>query len=203
MASKREISTRGEASNTESPRTKRVQIHKQSLRRCIKVPEPGRSPARILYESFDADVRRQRWAEHLLGPDGMYVGRPKHDGGWYQVPCVKQGSFQANPFPVKEFGLEECLLKYEAYLHKRMTPGVELAALISLLPEKDRRAAVYCFVECSKTKGKSVKHLELLVRGAEFVERLVQIKGQPLACFCDPSSACHVDVLLRVLASLD
>ena len=65
---------------------------------CIKVCKPKNKIDRRLYESWPESTRRQNWLQYKLGHDGVYVGRPKCDGGWYMSDEVKRGSMFANPF---------------------------------------------------------------------------------------------------------
>jgi hypothetical protein len=166
---------------------------------CVRVPLEG-DPLRSTYSSLEGSSRRVEWVRLVLGEDGMYVGRPKNDGGWYQVPMVKAGSFLANPFAVKMFGLDESIRLFQIFLERRMMDDCTLEELIALLPEKERKLATRCFVEHSG--GKSMLHLNLDLHGPRFVQSLRDLKGKTLGCFCELPSACHVDYLVKTIDSL-
>ena len=65
---------------------------------CIRVPALSEKDARSRYAQCET---REAWVGSCLGHDGLYVGRPKNDGGWYLSPTVKRGSIHANPFALK------------------------------------------------------------------------------------------------------
>jgi Domain of unknown function (DUF4326) len=172
-------------------------------RACMKVPSSA-SLEREMYESFPETERRCSWARYVLGENGVYVGRPKNDGGWYQVETVKRGSMFANPFQVQTYGLERALELYELYSRARLESSCELKDIIELLPEKEQNAATQFYItKVGNGKGKSTKHYELEVMGEAYKNRLLELKGRRLGCFCDLSHMCHADVLLKLIEELE
>mmetsp|Transcript_67422 Transcript_67422/g.125921 ORF Transcript_67422/g.125921 Transcript_67422/m.125921 type:complete len:210 (+) Transcript_67422:44-673(+) len=175
---------------------------------CIAVPKP-RTAARASYEALPAqppELRRQSWLHHCLGDGGVYVGRPKCDGGWYMVPEVKKGSLFANPFPLKEYPLGESLRRFRAYLMARIDPAVDVATLIEThFPARQKHLLTQRFIDCRADKAASVAHFDLRVMGTAFRAELAKLRGCRLGCWCDPcdSSHCHAGVLADVVNSLD
>ena len=92
---------------------------------CIKVP-PTTASERDRRNEYDACENREEWLQHLLGPDGVYVARPKNDGGWFTSPTVKAGSMFANPFPVGlgegKFSDDESMRRFREYVIVRASP---------------------------------------------------------------------------------
>jgi hypothetical protein len=146
---------------------------------CIKICEKKKDPEdRKLYESWDVENRRQLWLDYKLGLDGLYVGRPSNNGGWYKALEVKKGSIFANPYSTKEYSLEDSLCLYKEYLNVRLSEDCNLEKIINIVP-----------------KGKSMKYLELHIFGEEFRERLIKLKGKRLGCFCYENNPCHAKIL--------
>lgn len=172
-----------------SPKKRAVQV-------CILVPKP-RTANRKIYESLPIDPaqRRQDWFAKCIGADGIYVGRPKCDGGWYHVPEVKQGSCFANPFSLKEYSLAKSLELFTEYLHARIHPNATVENLIPLFPENLHRFLRKRFVEGKQNEGKSVSHYNLFCCGDPFRKRLMDLRGRRLACWCDSPKLCHAGVL--------
>jgi len=184
---------------------KRQQLCSSLRRVCVKVPSTKEKLLRAVYESVDGanGARREAWLDKVLGEKGVYVGRPKNDGGWFQARRVKQGSFLANPFSVKEYGLEQSLELYEKYLRTRLDEDCTVEILSQLLPKKDAKAAMlYYITQVGKGPGKSTSHYELNIFGKEFKERLLDLDGRTLGCFCEPPSPCHVDIILKLIGEL-
>ena len=180
-----------------------ISERKESFRVCLKVPDKKDEQNRKFYESLPPSNRRILWVEHLLGKDGRYLGRPKNDGGWYQVPLVKQGSFLANPYHVKSYGLEESLKMYSRYINQRVKEDCSIEDLCKLLPENEAKLARQHFItHIGQGKGKSTRHYEFNIRGRDFVKKIVELDGKRLACFCELDSPCHVDIVLDLIAHL-
>mmetsp|Transcript_35574 Transcript_35574/g.81534 ORF Transcript_35574/g.81534 Transcript_35574/m.81534 type:complete len:212 (-) Transcript_35574:50-685(-) len=175
--------------------------------RCIAVPKP-RTEARASYEALPAEppeLRRQSWLHLCLGDDGVYVGRPKCDGGWHMVPQVKKGSLFANPFTLKEYPLGESLRRFRAYLMARMDPAADVGTLIEKhFPAKQKHLLKQRFIDCRLDKAGSVAHFDLCKIGLDFREELRKLRGRRLGCWCYPydSSHCHAGVLADVVNSL-
>ena len=117
----------------------------------------------------------------------------------------------ANPFHVKDYGLNKSLQLYEDYLRTRLDKSCTIEKLIALLPEKDQKSALRYYLNHqanqhhphrSKEEGSSMKHFELNVYGDEFKRRLMSLSGKKLGCFCDLSQPCHVNVLIKVIHEL-
>ena len=47
----------------------------------IKVPPPSEREQRAVYEAVPEPERREAWVQRQIGPNGVYVARPKNDGG--------------------------------------------------------------------------------------------------------------------------
>mmetsp|Transcript_109793 Transcript_109793/g.309582 ORF Transcript_109793/g.309582 Transcript_109793/m.309582 type:complete len:220 (-) Transcript_109793:34-693(-) len=165
---------------------------------CIRVPKRGEE-RRADYERCPS---REAWLQHCLGKDGVYVGRPKNDGGWHQAGAVKAGSMFANPFRSDDYSLEECLGRYRAFLDARLAADCCASAVTELLPPRQRDIARRRFVDCVEKHaiGKSVAHLRLGVGAEEFRNMLLDLAGRRLGCFCDEASPCHAKVLVDVVA---
>ena len=170
---------------------------KQGPRVCVRVPGP-RDSRRGAYEAMEEETRREEWIALVLGGNGVYVGRPKNDGGWFKAERIKAGSLFANPFPVKDYGLDDSLARYRVFLARRLDPKCTVEALVDLLPIKDAELARHFFL-LRDGKGRSMRHLELNVLGVEFQARLQALRGKRLGCFCDLTEPCHVDVMLEAM----
>jgi len=160
---------------------------------CIAVPKP-KDARRVDYNQC-AD--REAWVQNVLGDGGMYVGRPKNDGGWYRSPTVKAGSMFANPFTLKEYSLEESLRLFRDVVVARAASDATTADVVALLPPTQRRLAEARHVGggVDEKVGKSVAHLQLCIVGAAYRDRLRGLRGKRLGCFCDEASPCHAKVL--------
>ena len=166
---------------------------------CIRVPSKS-DPRRAVYERCGS---RASWVHVCLGGDGVYVGRPKNDGGWYLAPTVKAGSLFANPFPLKQYELSESLRRYRALIEARMADGATTAEVITLLPPREQELALRRWGAGSGERvahGRSVAHLQLGVVGAAFREELLALQGRRLGCFCDEGAECHAGVLAELVA---
>ena len=121
---------------------------------CIKVPGP-KDATRAAYLRIND---REGWVKHQLGDDRLYVGRPKNDGGWYLSPTVKAGSIFANPYPLKEFSLNESLIRFRALIRTRAAPKATTAEVIALLPESHssvwQRAAMRVVLSAKRSEGR-------------------------------------------------
>ena len=115
-------------------------------RQCVKVAE--------LRKCGYSDLRQ--W----MATEGNVLvtrhGRIFIDKVIFHYPASEWG----NPFPVKDYTLEGCLLKYEEYLRNTV-------------------------------KNEEVKQRFLKLKEAKY-----------LGCFCESRSACHADIILKVLAEL-
>jgi len=169
---------------------------------CIKVPSVKDATLRKAYETQCAN--REEWVTHQLGEDGVYVGRPKNDGGWYLSPTVKAGSMFANPFSLKDFSLDESLRLFRRYLAARASEDATTERVISLLPSSLSHLAKMRHEGGMEREaiGRSTAHLKLLVVGAAFRRELCELHGLKLGCFCDESSPCHAKVIAELAATL-
>ena len=167
---------------------------------CIRVPAKG-ALGRNEYERLTS---RSEWVHRCLGDDGVYVGRPKCDGGWYEAPAVKAGSLFANPYPLKDFSLDESLTRFRAFLLARIRPNVTPPEIIQLLPAKVQKLASQRFKGGHERDavGRSVAHLRLGVVGEDFRAELLALRGKRLGCFCDEADTCHATVLADVIEEL-
>mmetsp|Transcript_114926 Transcript_114926/g.245365 ORF Transcript_114926/g.245365 Transcript_114926/m.245365 type:complete len:187 (-) Transcript_114926:43-603(-) len=167
---------------------------------CVKVPKPG-EPQRVLYNQCET---REDWVKCVLGDEGVYAGRPKNDGGWYQSPTVKAGSMFANPFSLKEYSLDESLMLFRGLVAARIAEGATTDAIIDLLPPAQRTLARRRFSGGSEkaSVGRSVAHLELSVVGEPFRCALRALRGRRIGCFCEPSDPCHAKVLAEMAEEL-
>ena len=78
-------------------------------------------------------VRIRRSGGVIVQDCDVYIGRRMTMGGW-----SLEGSKFSNPFTVKEYGRDECLLKYEEYIRKRPD-------LMAALPELNgKRLGCFC-----------------------------------------------------------
>ena len=150
---------------------------------CIKVPPKGASGRR----AYEACPDRQAWLTHVMGSNGVYVGRPKCDGGWHMSPTVKAGSIFANPYPVgvgpgKYTGAESMRL-FKEYAGLRASPSKTSEDIIDLL-------------------GKSTPHLRLEIVGSSFREALLALKGRVLGCWCQDDEPCHAKILVELAEAL-
>lgn len=163
---------------------------------CIKVPAPQERASRITYSALSS---REEWVRHRLG-DGIYVGRPKNDGGWFQSPTVKAGSMFANPFPLKEYAIEESLSRYRNMLEFRASPLAARDGVIALLPPAQRALAERRYTHGGEHEavGKSIAHLQLNVVGPAFREQLKSLRGKRLGCFCAETDRCHAKVIAEL-----
>mmetsp|Transcript_158200 Transcript_158200/g.507464 ORF Transcript_158200/g.507464 Transcript_158200/m.507464 type:complete len:265 (-) Transcript_158200:231-1025(-) len=160
---------------------------------CIRVPKPG-DRRRVEYERCQS---REAWVMHCLGEEGVYVGRPKNDGGWHGSPTVKAGSLFANPFSVKDYSLEESLVRFTAYLQARLHCSATTESIIALLPPKLSKLAQSRFAKGTERDavGRSVAHLQLGVVGDVFRAKMTALAGKHLGCFCDEDELCHAKLL--------
>ena len=76
--------------------------------------------------AYEAREDREDWLRYRLGADGVYVARPKCDGGGYKSPTVKAGSMFANPFVVGDgkdkYTVSESLDHFRRYVEARAAP---------------------------------------------------------------------------------
>ncbi len=171
-----------------------------TLHVCVKVP----APKDALRSAYTRLGDRELWVAHCLGEDGIYVGRPKNDGGWYLSPTVKAGSMFANPYTLKEYSLQESLRLFRAYVIHRCNRASTVDEVIALLPASQRVLAMRRFakgVEHAEV-GKSLAHLKLGVVGASFRAQLKDLRGKRLGCFCAEGDPCHAKVLGEVADAL-
>ena len=168
---------------------------------CVKVPAASDGERRSEYKRC-AD--RETWVRHMLGPEGVYCGRPKNDGGWYQSATVKEGSMFANPYPLKEYSLDKSLAHFRRFVELRASAGVTMEELLALLPPTQRRLAGQRFAggEEHANVGKSIAHLQLSVHGLPFREALCDLKGKKLGCFCGEDEPCHADILSELAEAM-
>jgi len=167
---------------------------------CIKVPEQ-RDPRRAEYEACEGD--REAWLQRQLGPNGVYVARPKNDGGWYGSSTVKAGSMFANPFPTtgkNAYTVDESMRRFTEYARFRASPNATTKQVIKLLPPATQKLAQkrHKGGEVHEEEGKSVAHLQLDVVGLEFETALGGLRGKTLGCWCDPEEQCHAKILARL-----
>lgn len=109
----------------------------------------------------------------------------------------------ANPYPLKEFTLEESLRLYKELMVARSKPDATTDAVIALLPPAQRRLA-YSRHEGGVEReavGRSVAHMKLGVVGEAFGEAVRALGGRRLGCFCDEASPCHAKVLAELAES--
>lgn len=186
------------------------------LRRRLNVPPPSLKSERATYESVEEPNRRIAWFHHVVGDDGVYLGRPKNDGGWFRVPDVKRGSFLANPFPIPPYAREESLRRYKEFLEARLCEGTTTKALIEMLPPPVAALASEYYLPSSSRRGskddgkaqrksgKSTAYLELDIPcGEPFERRLLALRGRRASCFCPLDEPCHVDVVLKKIDELN
>lgn len=173
---------------------------KRTVQVCILVPKP-RSANRKIYESLPIEPaqRRRDWYRICVGSNGVYVGRPKCDGGWYHVPEVKHGSRFANPFALKDYSVTESLELFAEYLRARMDPNATVEKLIPLFPEKLRPLLKKRFVMGKQNEAKSVSHYDLVCCGDPFRKSMMDLRGRRLACWCENQNLCHAGVLADVV----
>ena len=167
---------------------------------CIKVPSKGDPRRRAAYERCDS---RASWVHWCLGATGVYVGRPKNDGGWYAAPTIKAGSLFANPFTIKEYGLKDCLRLYRALVDARMAADATTSTVIRMLPPREQELALRRWGSGSHEReahGRSIAHLRLGVVGAAFRKELLALRGRRLGCFCEEGDECHAGVLAEIVA---
>ena len=166
---------------------------------CIKVPPP-RTERRAAYEACED---REEWLRYRLGADGLYVARPKNDGGWYKSPTVKAGSMFANPFVVGDgkdkYTVSESLDHFRRYIEARAAPDATTERVIALLPEKTRRLAERRHADggLKQSEGRSVAHLRLEVVGPAFCDAVRALRFKRLGCFCAETDPCHAKALLE------
>jgi len=118
---------------------------------CIKVPGKTLSEReqRTEYDARAGPGQREAHLQRQIGPNGVYVARPKNDGGWHQSPTVKAGSMFANPFPVDKnfpvgegkYSLDESMRLFREYAQARASPTATTAQVIALLPEATQKLA--------------------------------------------------------------
>ena len=168
---------------------------------CIKVPSTSERDQRDEYEACED---REAWLQHKLGVNGVYVARPKNDGGWFASPTVKAGSMFANPFPVGDgegmFSDDESMRRFYEYVLVRASPSVTTVQVIKLLPPATQKLARkrHAGGSVHEAEGKSVAHLRLDIVGPAFWAKLRELRGKTLGCWCGPSDQCHA----RILAAL-
>ena len=172
---------------------------------CIKVPPPRTA----LRPEYEACGDREKWLRYRLGADGVYVARPKCDGGWYKSPSVKAGSMFANPYAVGDgkdkYNVSESLDHFRRYIEARAAPDATTGRVIALLPPKTRRLAERRHVALDLStrgivkqhEGRSVAHLDLCTVGPAFRDAVRALKGKRLGCFCAESDPCHAKALLE------
>jgi len=167
---------------------------------CIKVPQPKDA----LRRTYTTLTDREQWVHNRLGDHGVYVGRPKNDGGWYKSATVKAGSLFANPFSLKEYSLDESLTRYREMVKVRAADDVTTDQVIELLPPSQRTLARrrHAGGEDRAGEGRSCAHLQLRVIGIAFRERLRALRGRKLGCFCDEASPCHAKILAELADTL-
>eukprot|EP00928_Gymnodinium_smaydae_P074664 TRINITY_DN57694_c0_g1_i1.p1 TRINITY_DN57694_c0_g1~~TRINITY_DN57694_c0_g1_i1.p1 ORF type:complete len:213 (+),score=35.83 TRINITY_DN57694_c0_g1_i1:62-640(+) len=166
---------------------------------CIKVP----GPRDLQRRDYEHCATREAWVRHCLGDDGVYVGRPKNDGGWHLSKTVKGGSMFANPYSVKEYPLDEALERFDIYLRARLDPAASQESVIKLLPPRARRLAESRFKFPGQERedaGRSVAHLGLSIVGDAFRSCLRDLAGRRLGCFCAETEPCHAK---RLAAAAD
>ena len=170
---------------------------------CIRVPKASpRTADRVLYEALAVDPahRRQLWLEHILKSNGVYVGRPKCDGGWYVVPAVKAGSMFANPFSLNKYSLDESLNKFASYLDARCSDSASIEGLIELFSASQHHLLRKRYLGPNpRDEARSVRHYELGIYGAAFRERLRSLRGKRLGCWCEKSDCCHAGILAKAV----
>ena len=117
---------------------------------------------------------------------------------------MKAGSLFANPFPLKDFSLDESLTRFRAFLLARIRPDVKPPEIIQLLPAKVQKLASLRFKGGHERDavGRSVAHLRLGVVGEDFRAELLALRGKWLGCFCDEADTCHATVLADVIEEL-
>ena len=169
---------------------------------CIKVPPPRERIPRAEYEACEG---REEWLQHVLGSNGVYVARPKNDGGWHASPTVKAGSMFANPFPVGvgegKFSDDESMHQFQQYVMARSSPEATTAQVIKLLPPAMQKLAERRHADgaVKESEGKSVAHLHLEIVGAAFLNMLHELQGKRLGCWCGPGDKCHARILARLV----
>lgn len=106
----------------------------------------------------------------------------------------------ANPFPLKEYSLDESLWLFREMMEARASPHATTAQVIALLPPAQRRLAESRHAGGSErdSVGRSVAHLQLSVVGPAFRDRLRALSGLRLGCFCEESELCHAKVLAEL-----
>jgi len=144
-----------------------------------------------------------------MGPDGVYVARPKSDGGWHASPTVKAGSMFANPFRIGEgegkYSNEESMRRFREYTIARAAPSATTAAVIKLLPPATQTLARKRYVggAVREGEGKSVAHLRLDIVGSVFWAELQKLRGKRLGCWCNVADPlCHAKILAELAETL-
>jgi hypothetical protein len=165
--------------------------------KCVRVPLLSHEDRK----EYGKCANREEWVRHCLGKDGVYVGRPKNDGGWYRSPTVKAGSMFANPFSLKAYDLEDSLKQYRAYIEARLCDSATTLAVIDLLPTEAKNLAHRRFASGIEklSVGKSVAHLRLDVVADKFRACLLDLKEKKLGCFCEEADPCHAKVLAEIV----
>lgn len=82
-------------------------------------------------------VKIQRKNGKVVCDCDVYIGRACFQGGWE----LKQ-SIWHNPYSVKQYGKEECLILYEKYLRDKLER--EPIMKIELLKLKDKKLGCWC-----------------------------------------------------------
>lgn len=106
----------------------------------------------------------------------------------------------ANPFALRDFPRDECLARYEAFLHARLDDNVNaVETLVEMLPPRDAALARKRYVLGDGRAGKSLAHLRLDLPAHDVRAALLALAGRTCGCFCSLDEACHADVLLRAV----
>jgi hypothetical protein len=153
--------------------------------------------ATVEKEARKIAVHRHSFKQH----ECLYVGRPSNANQGYCVPAFGKGSPFANPFPVTSTCLlETSLSNFAHYLKERLlVQRVEELCAVVTFPER-----IQGYI--TKRTGKQYDYLRLTgedaLMGVSFKVALLALDGKRLGCFCELSSDCHVDVLLKTIAQL-
>ena len=150
---------------------------------------------------YEAREDREDWLRYRLGAVGVYVARPKNDGGWYKSPTVKAGSMFANPFVVGDgkdkYTVSESLDHFRRYIEARAAPDATTDRVIALLPPQTRRLAE----RRQRTRLEGERGPQRRAPGLEPPARVSRCRASAqrkrLGCFCAETDPCHAKALLE------